>query len=537
VAALTAVSRVLGLVRDSACAASFGAGIVWDAFGFAFRIPNLFRRLFGEGALRAAFIPVFSERLAGDDKENAEHLVAAVAIAVVFLLVAFLVLGECFLLLLPRLVDLGERWRLAVSLTAVMMPYMIFICLTALAAAALNSLKHFAVPALAPVVLNLIWIAAVLLFAPLLAETPKGRILLVAAAIVAAGAAQLGMQIVALRATGFRWRPSSPFKDPGVRRIAVKMAPVALGLAAFQINVLLDGVIAISLAGPESQESFSLFGRNITYPMHVGANSVLYFGNRLMQLPLGVFGIALATVTFPLLSQYAAHRDWRSFSRALTSGLRAVIFIGIPAGLGLIVLRRPAVELLFQRGAFTPLMTLRTASVVTAYGAGIWAYCALHVLTRAFYSLKDMTTPVKVTGAAIVLNLCLNLLLIWPLAEAGLAAATAVSSACQVCVLYVLLRRRVVLSEQKQLLTTFVGTAAASAVMLAVCLATLALLPPSAQGDLLSIKVLRVMVPVATGGAAYLATARLLRMPEVSLALGFFRRRQPGEKGERRMRQ
>jgi len=514
IAALTAFSRVLGVLRDSVCAAFFGGGVVWDAFSFAFRVPNLFRRLFGEGALSAAFIPIFTEYLSRRGRQDAWRLVGAVSVAVALVLLALLLLGEAFLLVIPRLCSLSERWRLALALTAVMLPYMLFICLTALAGAVLNSLKHFAVPALAPAVLNVCWIAAVVLFAPMVSARPSERIFVVAVGIVVAGVLQLALQLLTLNKRGIQWRLRLDLSDPGLRRIGRTMAPVMLGLAAFQVNVLIDGIIAISLAAPEGVASFPLFGAQIPYPMKVGANSVLYYANRLMQFPLGVFGIALATATFPYLSQYAANRDWRRFSSSLTDGLGAVIFIAIPAAVGLILLRGPAIGLLFERGAFTPVATARTSAALLAYCTGIWAYCAQHVLTRAFYSTQDTVTPLKVAAAVVLLNVALNLLLIWVIAEAGLAAATAISAACQTAILYILLARRVQLTGQTRLIVAFLKTALATVVMSGACVGVLRMLPPAPSADEVGLKLLRLLLPLGAGLASYLVVATVLRVRE-----------------------
>lgn len=512
VAALTMVSRVLGVVRDMACAAFFGAGMVWDAFSFAFRVPNLFRRLFGEGALQAAFIPVFSEYLENKREGEIWRLASLVGVVLALTLLALLLLGEGFLLALPHLTELSDRWQLTLVLTAVLLPYMLFICLTALAGAALNSLKHFTAPALAPVVLNACWIAAVVVFAPMVSTKPAEQIFVVAVGILAAGVLQLALQVGTLFKKGFQWLPNLNLKHPGLRRIVMSMVPVALGLAAFQINVLLDGVIAITLAAPEGTETFTLFGATVPYPMEVGANSVLYYGNRLMQFPLGVFGIALATAVFPHLSSYAAKRDWDGFSDALTQGLGAVLFIGVPAGVGLILLRNPAIQLLFERGAFTREMTLRTAGVLTAYCTATWAYCAHQILIRAFYGLQDTRTPARVAAAMVAVNLTLNLTLIWPLAEAGLAAATACSGTCQAAVLYVLLHRRLHPSGQKRLLTVLWKTALATALMSFAVIGTLVALPAAPETDRVGLKILRLAVPLAAGLATYMAVAWLVKL-------------------------
>ncbi len=510
IAGLTMISRVLGLARDCVCAAIFGAGPVWDAFAFAFRIPNLFRRLFGEGALSAAFVPIFTEYLELRDPAEARDLAGRVAGSLAAVLIALVAVGEGVLLGLLHFGGPAPRWELALALTAVLLPYALLICLTALAGAALNSLRHFAAPAAAPIVLNLCWIAAAAVAARWVSPDARVQIYVVAGGILVAGVLQLALQAAALRARGWVVRPRAALRSPQVRRVAAGMAPVALGMAAFQLNVLLDSVIAISLAGPPGAE-FALLGRSLSYPMALGANSVLYYSGRLMQLPLGVFGVAIATAAFPALSSLAARREWPAFSAALRRSLGMVLFIGLPSGVGLMVLRRPIIELLFERGAFTPPMTMRTSAALLAYAAGLWAYCALHVLTRAFYSLKAPGVPARVAGAMVGANLALNLTLVWTMAEAGLAAATAVCAALQVGLLTYLLGRRVRL-ELAALGMSALKTAVATAAMAVACRQALAWLP--ADGSL-AVKALRVAAPTAAGGAVYLLAAAVTGSEEL----------------------
>jgi len=525
IGAFTALSRVLGLVRDVAFAAVFGHSGVADAFLFAWRVPNLFRRLFGEGALQSAVVPIFTEYLEVRERKDAWRLARVVTTAVAAVLLACLLLGEALVLIVPRVAEVGESWCLALALTAVLLPYMLFICLTALASAFLNSLRHFTAPALAPVVLNVCWIVALVVVAPLVTERVEERAFIVAVGILGAGVLQLLLQLIVLAKKGWQWRPTLDLKDEGLRRIGAVMAPVMIGMAAFQINVLLDGVIAISLAAPEGRETFQLFGSAIPYPMQVGANSVLYYANRLMQFPLAVFGIALATAIFPTLSAHAARKEWDGFSSAVGDGLGAVLFIGLPAGVGLIVLGRPAVELVYEHGRFGADASARTAVVLAAYCFGLWAYCGQHVLTRSFYSLQDMRTPMKIAVWMVALNVVLNLVLIWPLAEAGLALATAICAALQCVLLYVVLRRRVTLTGHGRLVTTLIKTAAATACMAAVCVAVLHALPPSPATDALGVKALRALVPMAAGAGAYFGAAALLRVPEMKLLVGALGRR------------
>ncbi len=522
ISALTFISRLLGVVRDCACAAYFGAGLVWDAFSFAFRIPNLFRRLFGEGALSAAFVPVLSEYLELRDQAEAERMSGRVAGALLVALLALLLGGELIVLGLWRYADLSVRWRLALALTAVMLPYMVFICMTALAGAALNSLRHFAAPAAAPIVLNVCWIVAIVVVAPRVSSDPRTRIFVVACAILVAGALQLALQVLALRRKGFRLKPVLALAHPEVRRVGGLMLPVALGMAAFQLNVLLDGVIAISLAAPPGAETFRLAGMTVTYPLEMGANSVLYYASRLMQLPLGVFGIAVATAAFPMLSAAAARKDWDHFAGAVMRSLRLVLFVGLPAGVGLILVGEPAVQLVFERGAFTADMTARAVPALAAYATAIWAYCALHVLVRAFYGLGHPALPARVAAWTVLLNLALNLALVWPFHEAGMAAATAACACLQVTVLYLLLRRRVPLRESQGLARTAWQTVVATSVMALACRGTLEAVP--AVGQDIWTKLLRAGAPTGVGLLVFVVTAAALGSEDLSVITGRLRR-------------
>ncbi|MFP4176505.1 MAG: murein biosynthesis integral membrane protein MurJ [Planctomycetota bacterium] len=519
ISTFTLLSRVLGLVRDVACAAFFGGGLVWDAFSFAFRVPNLFRHLFGEGALNSAFIPTFTEYLETKDRNQAWRLAWAVGTALSLVLVACLLLGETVVLLIPRLAALSARWNLTLTLTAVLLPYMVFICLTALGAAMLQSLKRFTAPALAPVILNVFWIVSVLVVAPAVAENLRQAIFILAAAILCAGVVELALQLFVLGKAGMPWDPVLDLLHPGLRKIAITMLPVVLGMAAYQLNALLDGVIAIGLAAPEGAETFELFGVSFSYPLRTGANSALYYANRLTQFPLGVFGIALATAIFPTLSSRAANDDMGGYRRSLREGLGAVLFIGIPAGVGLIILARPTIEMFFERGEFTGQMTRRTVLVLSAYSTGIWAYCAHHVLSRAFYSLQDTRTPAKVAAAVVVLNLVLNLTLIWWLSAAGLALATAISTAVQSCVLYAILIRRVGSPGHRRLIMTFIKTVICTVFMAAITVIVLSFTPTSPESDLIFVKLLRLSGPLAAGTVSYFLLAAALRVPELTTFL------------------
>ncbi|MBS3763851.1 MAG: murein biosynthesis integral membrane protein MurJ [Planctomycetes bacterium] len=522
---LTFFSRILGLVRDVAFAAIFADSMVADAFFFAWRVPNLFRRLFGEGALSSALIPVFTEYLELKSRRAAWKLAWVVATATLGVLLACLLLGEAFIVLLPRVAPLSERWRLTFLLTGLLLPYMVFICLTALAGAILNSLKHFFSPAAAPVLLNLCWIVALVLVAPHVATTMRGKIFVVVGGILVAGVCQLILQVFALVRKGFPLRPAFNLQHPGLRRVVVTMAPIVAGMAAFQLNVLFDGVIAIGLAAPEGVETFTVFGATVAYPLEIGANSVLAYASRLMQFPLGVFGIALATAIFPALSARAAREEWEGFSDTVTHGLGAVLVVGIPAGAGLIILGGPVVELLFEHGRFGNEATVRTVSALIAYAVGIWAYCALHILNRAFYGVQDPHTPVKIAVGAVVVNLALNLTLIWFLGAAGLALSTAISAALQVSLLTFLLHRGVAPLDMGHLVKVLAKTLLATLFMAAVCYIALRFLPAAPVRDKMLIKTIRVLVPIAAGTLAYFFLSLSLGISETRFLLHIIWRR------------
>jgi putative peptidoglycan lipid II flippase len=526
IGALTLLSRILGLARDMLCAAVFGIGPAWDAFLLAFRVPNLFRRLFGEGALSAAFIPAFTACLETKSREEAYRLAGRVATSLGLVLLGLLIAGELAVLSLRRLTVPGERWHLVLTFTAILLPYMVFICLTAFAGAMLNSLGHFVAPALAPSVLNVCWIGAVALGSGLFSHDIVTRICVVAGAILAAGVLQLALQIRVLARKGFRWRLSLELLHPDVRRVAASMLPVVLGLAALQINVLVDGLIAVGLAAPAGGGTFELMGVSVPYPMQEGANSVLFYGNRLMQFPLGVFGIALATAVFPRLSSHAALEDWQGFSQSVIGGLRLALFVSLPACAGLILLRAPAIELFFNRGQFHSQIEAapRTAAVLTAYSTAIWAYCALHVLSRAFYSINRHATPAKAAGWMVLLNLALNLTLVWPLREAGLAAATAICAVLQVLILWHMLNRHVRLEGSDALRTAGGKSLLATAIMSGACWLTLRSLPNAHAAACTPWKLARLLAPMLVGIIVYVGASAALRADELRMLCAAFRR-------------
>ena len=516
----TLTSRVLGMLRDMATAALLGlsGGGVMDAFVIAFRIPNLFRRLFGEGALAASYLPVLTARL--EEDRTAAWQFASVAVTWLTLLLAVLVvLGEAVCGLVWLAWGHAPGVSLLIGLSATMMPYMLFICLAAQVAATLQALSHFSTPAFVPVVLNVCWLVGAWVVAPYFAPDKQAQAYVLAVSILVAGVFQVAVQLPVLRASGFRFDYNWAASRTAIRRVVLAMGPMVLGLAVTQINTLADSLIAWGLAAtPGGPERVAWLGGMVRYPMQQGAAAAIYYGERLYQFPLGILGLAVATAIFPLLSRHAARGDRQKLGADMTLGLRLVLFLGVPAGVGLMLLAPPLARLLFERGQFTSDDTARTARMIAAYASGVWAYCALAVLVRGFYAVSDRMTPVRVGLVAVVMNLALNLLLIWPLAEAGLAVATAISAAVQACLLAVLFSRYKSRLNWPLLAVTAARTALSSLLMATSCYTALWLIPPA---DGLLNELARVFVPLVSGVVVFFAAHWLLRGPELGiLAIG-----------------
>ena len=514
----TFASRILGMFRDVATAALLGlaGGGVMDAFVIAFRIPNLFRRLFGEGALAASYLPVLSAELERD-RRAAWQLASVVFTWLAIILACLVALGEIACGLVWLFWGNQPGVGLLVGLAAVMMPYMFFICLTAQVAATLHACSRFGVPALVPTVLNVSWLVGALLIAPRFAPHREAQAYVLAFSILTAGVLQLAVQLPVLRQLGFRFDYNWSAARVAVRNIALAMGPMVLGLTITQINTLLDSLIAWGLAQTPQGPSHIAWLGGAPYPMQQGAAAAVYFGERLYQFPLGILGIAVATAIFPLLSRHAARGDRRQLGADLTLGLRLVLFLGIPASLGLVILAQPLARLLFERGQFTAADTARTARMIASYAAGVWAYCALPVLVRGYYALGDRVTPIKIGSMVVCLNLTLNLLLIWPLAEAGLAVATAISAAMHAIVLTVTFSRRKIRLEWRILGAT-AGRAAFATLIMA--LAGYGTLSTVAAGDGLTGRLLRVVVPLVVSMAVYCAAYSAAGGREIAILWG-----------------
>jgi len=488
-AGLTFLSRLLGLVRETLLSYYFGTSEILSAFRIAFQAPNLARRLFGEGALSSAMVPVLTRTLRNRGEYESRKLVGGTLTA------SFVVL-----MLLLLLVELAIGvWRLihddpALRLTALMMPYMVLICIAAVASGVLNVRDHFAVPAAAPTILNVAMIAALVLGgAAGLSELALMDWTCVS--VLLAGLAQVLATGVALHLMGFFPVWNRAWSDPQLRSIASLMAPMAIGLSAVQINTLLDSLIAYVFVVNENGE-------------RVGT-AVLGFAQFLYQLPLGVFGISLATALFPLLSRKAAEGDRAGMVEVIERGVRMGQFIALPSAIGLIFIATPLVATLYEHGGkFNAESTRRVASALAYYSLGIPAYFFQHVLIRTYYALHDSRTPATIAVYMVVFNLCLNMLLVFVMEEQGLALSTSISATLQTCWLAAGLRPKLPELSWRRLrgpLIRLLLTAACMAVALYLVSAL----------SLHWHKAIRLVTLLVAGVGAYFGAAWLLRVEEL----------------------
>ncbi len=506
IAGFTLISRFGGLFRDAATARVFGDGVVASAFNFAFMIPNVFRRLFGEGALSAAFIPEYA---ALDDADHARanrfaSLIIALALAAT---VALTVLLELALLLVLWLVPHAPDRRLTLELCMLLAPYMPMICIAALLAGVLQTHHRFALPAAGPIVLNAAMLAGALVAYLALGMTPTQTAYLVSAAVLVSGLVLVLWMTMALR-PHIQW--TRDFRDaaPPARKTLKRFLPALLGLGALQLSSIADGLIATYpiLVGP----TFLGF----QYPLDAATNGILQFSQRLYQFPLGVFGVAVATAVFPALSRAAEKPEL--FLDMLRKGLRLSFFIAIPASIGLLLVREDLARVLFQGVNFSSAGVQRSAHILTGYAISIWAFSANQTLTRAYYARGDMRTPVRISLLCVGVNLLLNVSLIWvpALHEAAFGWSAAIAFSLQ----YILLARAArTITDQQPLLDhesrrAIVVILALGLAMAAPVLAVRILTPID---DSWSAAALRLGACTALGAGAYLALARLTNRHEL----------------------
>ena len=502
----TLLSRILGFVRDMVVARAFGAGPVTDAFFVAFRIPNLLRRLLAEGALSTAFIPVFTSSLTHDGRAGFRRMLRAVAGATAVALCAVSVLG---MLAAPWIVRvMAPGWTsdpgqigLAADLTRFMFPYLVLVGLASLGMAALNAHHRFFTAALGPAVLNVAMILAVLVLAVRMAPP----ILALAVGVLVGGAGQFLVQLPELRRLGVPLWPSAEWRHPAVRAIAGRLWPAVFALAAVQVTVLVNTLLASLL--PQ------------------GTVSYLYYADRVMEFPLGVFGIALASASLPVMSRQAAGKDHRALAGTLNFALRLALYVSLPATVGLVMLRTPIVRVLFERGRFGAAETSATADALAWYAVGLVAFAGSRIAAQAFYALGEAGTAVKWGIVSVVANVAAAAAMMGPLGHAGLAGASSIGAYVNLLALLVVARRRFGRLGGRTLVSTACRTSLASLPLVGSCWLALALWPARPS---LPLDVAWLATTIVVGGGFFWVASVALGISERTVLLRLYRRRERG---------
>ncbi len=426
VSAGTMISRIFGYIRDMLVAYMFGAGMYADAFYAAFRIPNLIRRMLGEGSFSAAFIPVFSEYLHTKTKSETQKLINVVFTSLTVVLFVFTILGMFFAPLLVKIIAYGftsdpEKLQLTIELTRLMFPFLLFICLAAMLLALLNTLNSFFIPAIAPANLSFAEIIYILALAPML--SPGNQIKGLAISVIFGGLGHFLMQYPSLKNLGWYLKFDFNFKHPGIKKIVFLMIPSIIGISVDQINTFVDTICASFLGD--------------------GSITALYYSGRLMQLPLAIFGLALATVSLPMMSKSAATKDIDELKETLNLSIRFSVIALAPAVAGLIAIGLPIIQVLFERGKFDYAASLLTNNALFYYSLGLPAFAVTKIFANTFFSFQDTKTPVKIAFVVMIFHVILCVVLMKPLGVGGLAFATSLCAYLNTAMLMYKLRKKI----------------------------------------------------------------------------------------------
>ncbi|KNZ68830.1 integral membrane protein MviN [Thermincola ferriacetica] len=496
------VSRVLGYVREIALTSKFGQTSVTDAYIAAFTVPDLLYNLLVGGVLSSAFIPVFSSYVARNEEKDAWEVASTVINLVVIVMTVGIVCGMIFTRQLVPLVAYkfkGETLDLTVKLTRIMFPAFLLLGLNGLMMGILNSYQHFKAPAFGAIIYNL----SIIVFGLALAH--KFGIAAFAIGVVAGHIGNFLVQLPVLVRKGLRYKPVLNLRHPGVKRLFVLMLPAVLGLAANQINLIINQNLASGLSD--------------------GSITALRMANRLMWLPLGVFAGSIGVAIFPTMTAQVARNEISEFKKTLSLGIRSIFLIIIPAATGLMVLSMPIVRLLFEQGKFGPDATERTAYALIFYCIGLFAQSAILVITRAFYAIHNTLIPLLVACVTIVVNYLLNVTLMGPMAEGGLALAYSLSGIFNMLVLMILLRKKIGPLGARSILRSFVLIVLASAVMGAAAYGA-----AYYSGSVLDTaqkvnQMIQVGMAIVVGLAAYVGVTFLLKLEEADMVLGIIKRK------------
>jgi putative peptidoglycan lipid II flippase len=499
IGAATMGSRVLGLVRDQVLAYLFGAGDQMDAYNIAFRIPNLVRDLFAEGAMSAAFVPTFTRTLTTEGRERAWRLGNLVVNALLLATGLIVVAGVVFAVPITTAfasayAEVPGKLELTVSLTRIMFPFLVLVAVATALMGMLNSLQRFFVPAMSPAMFNVGSIICTIGLAPVMPALGLPVIVAPAIGVLVGGFLQMAVQWPSLHREGYRYRPVLDVRDEGLQRVLVLMGPGVVGLAAVQINLLVNSILATGEG--------------------TSAVSALNYAFRLMYLPIGIFGVSIATAVVPTLSRHAARNETAGMRDTVSSGLRMMLMLNVPATVGLIVLAGPIVALIFEHGAFTDAHTAATAAALAFYAPGLVGYSAVKIAVPAFYSLRDSRTPVVVSAVTVLLNVVLNVSLVRAMGFTGLALGTAVSAIFNASTLLWLLRSRLGGLDGRRIAASFGRIGAASAVMGLAAWSTDAALAAWLPARSTSVMALRVGLGIIVGLLVLDASARVMRAQE-----------------------
>ncbi len=444
--AATFISRILGFVRDMIFALYFGASGISDTFFAAFKIPNLLRELFAEGSMSSAFIPVLTEYRKKHGEEEAQRLVR-----ITFTFILMVVGLACFLgiifspaivtIIAPGFLNSPEKFSLTVLLTRIMFPFLLFISLASLVMGALNTQKVFFVPALAPAMLNIVLILSIVFFE----SKAKNPIIVAAIGVMVGGFVQFAFQLPSFFRNRYTLGFDTTFSHPGLKKMSLLLIPTTLALAVNQINIVVSNILASYLPSG-----------SITY---------LFYSMRLIQFPIGIFGVAMGMAVLPMLSEHAVKGDIEKLREDFSFSLRLLFFIAVPSMAGLIALREPIVNLLFQRGQFDYAATKGTAEALLYYSIGIWSIVGVRIVTVTFYSMQDTRTPVKIAVIGMLANIIFSLVLMGPMKHSGLALANALASIINFSLLFYFLRRKIRRVEARRIMGSFVKIALSSVVM------------------------------------------------------------------------
>jgi len=503
IGAATMTSRVLGLVRDQALAFLFGAGDQMDAYIIAFRIPNLVRDLFAEGAMSAAFVPTFTRTLTNEGRDRAWRLGNMVVNALLLATGVIVLVGMVFATPITTLFAgaysaVPGKLELTVSLTRIMFPFLLLVAVAAALMGMLNSLHRFFIPAISPAMFNVGSILCTIGLAPVMPAVGLPVIAAPAIGVLVGGFGQMAVQWPALRREGYRYRPVLDFRDEGLRRVLVLMGPGVIGLAAVQINLFVNSILAVGEG--------------------TGAVSFLGYAFRLMYLPIGIFGVSIATAVLPTLSRHAARNDTAGMRDTISNGLRLMLMLNVPATVGLIALATPIVALIFEHGRFTPSDTAATAAALACYAPGLVGYSAVKIAVPSFYSIHDSRTPVLVSAATVLLNVALNLTLVRVMGFKGLALGTAISAIFNAAALLWVLRSRLGGLDERRVAVSFARIGIASLLMGLAAWGTDFALAAWIPSHAIPVLALRVVAAIGVALVVLDSAARLLHAEEFNEA-------------------